>query len=381
MSGSRLTKRVRRSGARARTSRSVGVRSRAAGRRSWTSGSVSLEKLSRRWKVALDSSRKVGKILNVCASASCWLEVASKVSPALTIEVVQLALVLRERPEDLAGAAHEARDLLGLAVEHGEQVVAVVGEGGQVAQRVVEVAPAAGDRLGEVLLPALEALARLGVERLEDLVELDRLGHARVAEEAAVGHRARRALVARRHLDVGLAQQRLLAQDRARVLGDRRVLAGDLDRRDGAVGMRRVDRLVAHLADAHAGHAHVGLEAELRGLGEGDLELVALGLERDRAAEAEPQEQQQAEARQGEEHHREDPAERGGLLLHQLRPADLGVEERGQQRLVERRVLARDRLERRRRCRPASPARNGPLASEVENSEAPLCCSHAIQNR
>jgi hypothetical protein len=119
---------------------------------------------------------------------------------------VQLALVLRERTEDLAGAAHEARHLLGLPVEHGQQVVAVVGEGGQVAQRVVEVAPAAGDGLGEVLLPGLEALARLGIERLEDLVELDRLGYARVAEEAAVGHRARGALVAGRHLDVGLAQ-------------------------------------------------------------------------------------------------------------------------------------------------------------------------------
>src|SRR3954469_2945256 len=30
---------------------------------------------------------------------------------------------------------------------------------------------------------------------------------------------------------------------------------------------------------------------------------------------------------------------------------------------------------------PRVTARNGPLASEVENSEAPLCCSHAIQKR
>ena len=149
----------------------------------------------------------------------------------------------------------------------------------------------------------LEALARLRIERLEDLVELHRLGHARVAEEAAVGHRARRALVTRRHLDVGLAQQRLLAQDGAGVLGDRRVLAVELEGGHGAVGMRGVDRLVAHLAHADAGHPHVGLQAELRGLREGDLDLVALGLERDRAAEAEPQEEQQAEARQGEEHH------------------------------------------------------------------------------
>jgi hypothetical protein len=70
-----------------------------------------------------------------------------------------------------------------------------------------------------------------------------------------------------------------------------------------------VEVLGADLAHRHAGDAHVGLEAELGGLGERDLEAVALRLERDRAAEGQPQEQQQPEARQREQHHREDPAE------------------------------------------------------------------------
>jgi hypothetical protein len=186
--------------------------------------------------------------------------------------------------------------------------LAFVGEGGEVAQRVVEVAPAAGDGLGQVLLPGAEARARLGVECLEDLVELDGLAHARVGQEAAVGHGARLALVAGRELDVGLAQQRLLAQDRVGVAGDRRELARELDRRHRAAGVRGVKRLDAHLADADARHAHVGLHGELRGLREGDLELMALGLQRDRPAEAQPQEEQHADARQGEERHRQDAA-------------------------------------------------------------------------
>ena len=66
----------------------------------------------------------------------------------------------------------------------------------------------------------------------------------------------------------------------------------------------------------YARDAHLGLERELRGLGEGDLEAVALGLERRGAPERQPQEEQQAEARQREPRHDEDAAEAGSLLLH-----------------------------------------------------------------
>ena len=82
----------------------------------------------------------------------------------------------------------------------------------------------------------------------------------------------------------------------------------------------RVELLLAQLADRHAGHAHVGLEPELRRLGEADLDAVALRLERDRAAEGQPQEQQQPEAREREDDHHHDAREGGCGGLHQPLP-------------------------------------------------------------
>ena len=66
-------------------------------------------------------------------------------------------------------------------------------------------------------------------------------------------------LRARRQLDVGLAEQRLLAQDRLRVGGDRRVGGVELDRRLGLAAVGELD--VLDLADRDAGDAHVGLVA------------------------------------------------------------------------------------------------------------------------
>src|SRR4029079_16167122 len=97
-----------------------------------------------------------------------------------------------------------------------------------------------------------------------------------VTKRPGVGDGCRGAGVARRELDERLAEQRLLAQDRAGVLRDRGVARVDLDRRDRAVAVARVDRLRAHLADVHAADADVRLETELRRLRERDLELVAL---------------------------------------------------------------------------------------------------------
>ena len=61
-------------------------------------------------------------------------------------------------------------------------------------------------------------------ERADDLVELGRRLDLRVRQPAALGD-LRRAARARRQLHVGLAQQRLRAQDRPRVARQRRVLA------------------------------------------------------------------------------------------------------------------------------------------------------------
>ena len=138
---------------------------------------------------------------------------------------------------------------------------------------------------------------------------------------AALGDRLR-AACARRELHVGLAQQRLLAQDRLRVRRQRRVARLQLDLDVRAPG-DLVRRDLLDLADRHAADPHVGLQRELPGLGERRVEAVALRLQRHRAAEREPQEQQQPEARQREQHHRRDLAEGGSVLDHRLsrRPA------------------------------------------------------------
>jgi hypothetical protein len=194
----------------------------------------------------------------------------------------------------------------------------VVGEGPEVAERVVEVLPVAADGGGLVGHPRLEGRPGRLVERAQDLVELDGLRHVALGQPAVLRHGLRR-LRARRELDVGLAQQRLLAQDRVGVGRDRRVLVLELDRHVGQAGAL-VGLEVLDLADRHAGDAHVGLLGQRRGLREGDVEAVALGLERHRAAEGQPEEQQQAEARQREDHHRGDAAGARGALVHALAP-------------------------------------------------------------
>ena len=126
----------------------------------------------------------------------------------------------------------------------------------------------------------------------------------------------RSALGAGRELDVGLTEQRLLAQDRAAVLGQGRVLVLQLDGRVGAPVVAEIDLLDP--ADVDPGDPHVGFLGELRGLGEIRVEAVAVGLQRHRPAECGPQEQQQAEAGQREDRHHEEPADCRDLFLHGL---------------------------------------------------------------
>ena len=124
--------------------------------------------------------------------------------------------------------------------------------------------------------------------------------------------------VAGRQLDVGLAEQRLLAQDRPRVGGDRRVGVVELDRRHRRVGVLALAELdLRHLADRDAGDPHVGLVREQARLGERNLDRVALRLQRRRPAEGDPEEQQQPEAGQGEAGDRGQLEDGWRLLLHQ----------------------------------------------------------------
>ena len=129
---------------------------------------------------------------------------------------------------------------------------------------------------------------------------------------------ARLDLAARGELDVGLAQQRLLAQDRLRVRGDRRVLGIDLHHRAGRVAelglvlalVLRDQLELVDLADGDAADPDLGLLRERDRLGEVGRDLVARGLERDRPAEGDPEEEQQREAGQREADGHHDPAYR-----------------------------------------------------------------------
>ena len=201
-----------------------------------------------------------------------------------------------------------------LGVQHAEDAGAGGGELAQVAEREVEVLALAADRLRRLRDPVAEGLLRLRVEDPQDLVELHRRLDLRAAQRGAVAERAVLA-VAGRQLDVGLAEQRLLAQDRARVARDRRVLRVDVERGGGGVAAP-VELLREHLSDGDPGDPDVGLLSQRRGLGEVDLELVLLRLQRDRPAEREPQEQQDAERREREDHHRGDAREARSVLRH-----------------------------------------------------------------
>ena len=149
----------------------------------------------------------------------------------------QLPLVLAQRRVDLAGVAHQAAHRALLLVEHRQQVGALAREVRQLAERVVQVLAAVADRRAQLLLPDPERAPGRGVVGLEHLVQLHGLGHARVVQPSAVGELGGGGR-AGGDLHERLAQQRLAAQDRARVAGQRGVLGVELDRRR-ARGPRR----------------------------------------------------------------------------------------------------------------------------------------------
>ena len=208
-------------------------------------------------------------------SERAWLCEASapKVRFAPDDRPGQRLVVGGERREDVARVVDQRAQRLLLAAQGAEHVARVRCERAEVAEGVVQVEAAAVDRDRRVLHPGLERLPGLLVEALEDLVDLGLILDLGLGEMAALRDRLRRVaareladvdgartglgvagrlvgldLAAGRDLDVGLAEQRLLAQDRLRVGGDRRVLRVDLDRRAGRVAGRRV--LLASLSGA-----------------------------------------------------------------------------------------------------------------------------------
>ena len=110
-----------------------------------------------------------------------------------------------------------------------------------------------------------------GVRR-EHLVEPLGRGDLGGREVAAVGE-LRRVRAARRELDVGLPEDGLVAEDGARVIGERRVLVVDAELHLGHAVLRDVDLLDA--ADRVAGHADLVALDQLTGV------LERRGLQRD----------------------------------------------------------------------------------------------------
>src|SRR5918999_1424632 len=177
--------------------------------------------------------------------------------------------------------------------------------------------------------------------------------------------------VARGQLHVGLAQQRLLAQDRASVARDRGELLVQLDLRDRP-GAALVEPLRLHLADVHSRDPHVRLLGERGRLREGHLDPVALRLERDRPPEGDPEEHQDAEAGEREGDHRDDAAEAGRLLDHLAHtPASPSASETASGRPSPVKVLQL--------TPPRKRRLNGPWASLVLNSETVFCPVQASQ--
>src|SRR5215211_3351536 len=247
----------------------------------------------------------------------------------------ELLVSLAEGVEDGARVADETLQRGLLRAQDAQDVGRIAEERAEVAERVVQIDAAPVDGDGGARLPALEGLPRALVEGVEDLVDLGGVLGLPDAERSAlrdrtdflrtgVGGSARRTernrggLLARLgpggELDVGLAEQRLLPQDRARVRVDGRELRVDLDRRlgrvlprDTLIGGRELDRL--DLPDRDARDPYVGLRRELRRLREVGGDLVALRLRRNRTPERDPQEQDQAEAGQREADRHENPAD------------------------------------------------------------------------
>ena len=304
-----------RSGDRSPRSRSVGARSCAGSRRSRTSGSVLRAKSSSRRTVARVSRRKVGKTWKVSASASSREASAPKVASPFVIRPRSWPSS-RDTAWKTRPVSRKTRLSATSCSASGRSRSAPPSKNGAALPSESLKSRA---KLPLVTMPASwshcwNALRVVGVEDAEDLVELDRVVHVRSRQRAAVGELLG-ARVARRELDVGLAQQALLAEDRARVAADRSeaVVQLHLHRRGAPAG---TELLRLDLADVHARHPDVGLLHEQRGLREVRLEAIALGPERQRAAERRPQEHQQRRHGQREADHGCDASDAGRVLVH-----------------------------------------------------------------
>ncbi len=316
ISGGRSRNRFSRSGARSPRSRTVGPRSSAGPFRSFTSGCVEREKSSSRAIVALLSSRKVGKIEKVSASASSRDAVASKVCFEFTISSWSAPwrslIAPNTRPVFLirwwTAWSCSSSTCINFAPSTAKP------------SKLPNASLRSSLRWPFVMAPSSSLTQSLKAWRVSGSKAVKISSSSVVSSAWAFGSRSPSskhagALVPGCELEVGLAEQRLLPEDRLRVLRDRGVLLVELDLDDRA-RTALVELLRLDLSDVHARHPDVGLLGERRRLLHVHREAVALGVERHRAAEREPEEDQDREHRERERDHRDHAADAGGLLDH-----------------------------------------------------------------
>ena len=239
MPGRRTASRGRRSSARrratsGRSSRRNGARSLVAGLDSATSGSRSSSVARRFTNVELPRRSVVGSSASASLSARFSAAIAPVVALALPTRSARssrrsaIAVTVREElTMKRVRASSSSRRLVDQPARAREQRVEVLrGLGGLLALAV---------ELGlEALDDALQVRARLRVERVEELVEVDRGGRRGGRQRRVLGQRAARVRAGReRDVAVGDARQRRQPDDRLRALAQRRVglLDADPDRR------------------------------------------------------------------------------------------------------------------------------------------------------
>ncbi len=186
----------------------------------------------------------------------------------------EVVAAVREVGDELRGGDDEALEQLRVGVQLAEQARGGRERRVEVQQALVHLLAAALVLRGRALDHLLEVLAGGLVERVEDLVEVDRGRRRLLADDAAVGDlRGLGAGEPQVDVAVGDAGQRRLADRRLRAAPQRRVLLVDAERELGLPVGRQPDLLDRARADARDLH-EVALD-ELRGVLELRLDRVA----------------------------------------------------------------------------------------------------------
>ena len=200
----------------------------------------------------------------------------------LVDEAGQVLVAVGDVGDELRRGDDEALEQRGVAVELAEQPTGGGERRVEVGDALVELLALALDLVGRAVDHALQRLARLRVEGVEDLVEVDGGGRRVLLDHALVGDPLG---ALRRHpqvdVAVGDARQRGLADGGQRAAAQRRVVLVDLHRHRGLAVLGEVD--AGDLADRRAAGLDQVALYELGGV----LEVRGDGVAAARATEQE----------------------------------------------------------------------------------------------